>query len=255
MKILALETSGKVASVAIVENDSVLAEYSSSTAKKHAETLMPMIESVVAVVGGSVEDLDFIACTSGPGSFTGLRIAATTAKGLAFAANKPLVAVPTLDAMAFSSELADLANFIALVNMQNVLANLWLVPMIDARREQAYSAFYCNGNRIGEYMAEPVVDIVNALKTKISANDKVVFLADSANIANMLGGLENTGVLPKSLVVMAKISAASVARCAKYIVAANAANIDQYHESNFSLMYIRKPQAEREKAEREQNIP
>ncbi|MCL1988444.1 MAG: tRNA (adenosine(37)-N6)-threonylcarbamoyltransferase complex dimerization subunit type 1 TsaB [Firmicutes bacterium] len=246
MKILGLDTSSRTASVAVVDNGEILAEYTCGGVKKYAETLLPMVELALDATGFSLEDLDCIACSNGPGSFTGLRIAATTAKGLAFAANKPLVAVSTLDAMAFSSELANLASFVKIMKtVQN--ANLWVVPMLDARREQAYSAFYCNGNLVGEYIAENVVDIVSLLQTKMQSNDFAVFLPDTTNIAKILNDLEKVDKFPKSLTIMGKISAASVANCAL----TKWESLDKHHESNFSLMYIRKPQAEREKEERE----
>ena len=106
MKVLALDSSGLVASVALVEDGAMggtlLAEYSVNYKKTHSQTLLPMLDEIVKMTELSLETVDAIAVAAGPGSFTGLRIGSATAKGLGLALNKPLVAVPTLDALAFN---------------------------------------------------------------------------------------------------------------------------------------------------------
>ena len=83
MKILALDTTGLVASVALVDENKTIAEFTTNYKKTHSQTIMPMIEELVKMVDLDLKDVDYIACSSGPGSFTGLRIGAATAKGLA----------------------------------------------------------------------------------------------------------------------------------------------------------------------------
>ena len=102
MKILALDSSGMVASAAIIEDDVLIGEYSINHKKTHSQTLLPMLDEIVKMTETDLEDVDAIALAKGPGSFTGLRIGSATAKGLGLALNKPIVAVPTMDAIAYN---------------------------------------------------------------------------------------------------------------------------------------------------------
>ena len=102
MKILALDSSGLVASVAVVENDNLLGEYTMNYKKTHSQTLLPMLDQVAGMMELDLNTIDVIAVSAGPGSFTGLRIGSATAKGLALALDKEIVSVPTVDAMAFN---------------------------------------------------------------------------------------------------------------------------------------------------------
>ncbi len=126
MKILAIESSGLAASVAIATEGRLIAEYTTNFKKTHSETLMPMIDEIVRSTDTDLKEIDAIAICSGPGSFTGLRIGAATAKGLGLALGRPLVAVPTLQAMAY--------NFYG--------ANQLVAPMLDARRDQVFAGVY-----------------------------------------------------------------------------------------------------------------
>ena len=126
MKILGLDSSGLVASVAVVEDDRLLAEYTTDYKKTHSQTLLPMLDELKKMIELDCSTLDAIAISSGPGSFTGLRIGSATAKGLGLALKKPLVEVPTLEGLAW---------------------NLWgaseiVCPVMDARRNQVYTGAY-----------------------------------------------------------------------------------------------------------------
>lgn len=99
MKVLALDSSGLVASVAVAEDGDMLAEYSVNYKKTHSQTLLPMLDAAVQMIQLDLQTIDAIAVASGPGSFTGLRIGSATAKGLGLALDKPLVAVPTTQAL------------------------------------------------------------------------------------------------------------------------------------------------------------
>ena len=125
MKILALDSSGLVASAAIVEDDVLIAEYTTDT-RNTFQTLLPMLDEIRQMIDLDLHTIDAIAISAGPGSFTGLRIGAATAKGLGLALNLPLVEVPTLEGLAF---------------------NLWgtdklVCPIMDARRNQVYTGIY-----------------------------------------------------------------------------------------------------------------
>ena len=126
MKILAIDSSGQTASVALWENDLTLAEFSIHAKKTHSQTLLPMLEAVREKTEFHMEEIDAVAVTSGPGSFTGLRIGSATAKGLSFAMEKPVVAVPTVDGLAYN-----------LYGTDKVVC-----PIMDARRSQVYTGIY-----------------------------------------------------------------------------------------------------------------
>ena len=100
MKILALDSSGLVASVAVVENDTLLAEYTVNYKKTHSQTLLPMLDEISNMTELDLSTIDAIAVAGGPGSFTGLRIGSATAKGLGLALEKPLISIPTTAAIA-----------------------------------------------------------------------------------------------------------------------------------------------------------
>ena len=102
MKILALDSSGLVASAAVVEDDVLIAEYTTDYKKTHSQTLLPMLDEIRQMIDLDLHTIDAIAISAGPGSFTGLRIGAATAKGLGLALNLPLVEVPTLEGLAFN---------------------------------------------------------------------------------------------------------------------------------------------------------
>ena len=112
MKILGLDSSGLVASVAVVEDDGInsnlLAEYTVNYKKTHSQTLLPMLDEIANMIELDLNAIDAIAVAGGPGSFTGLRIGSATAKGLGLALKKPLVSVPTLEGIAY--------NFVGVIN-------------------------------------------------------------------------------------------------------------------------------------------
>ena len=126
MRVLGIDSSGIVASVAIVEDEELLAEYTVNYKKTHSQTLLPMLDEIVKMLEFDMETIDAIAVAGGPGSFTGLRIGSATAKGLGLALNKELIHVPTVDALAY-----------------NLVGHDGLVcPIMDARREQTYTGIY-----------------------------------------------------------------------------------------------------------------
>lgn len=126
MLTLAFDTSTKTASVALLKEETLLIEHFINTGKNHGETLLPAIENILAVAGVGIAEIELLAVTVGPGSFTGLRVGASTAKGLAFSEGTPIVGVSTLDALA--------AN----VNSGNIM----ICPMLDARKKEVYTALY-----------------------------------------------------------------------------------------------------------------
>lgn len=126
MKIVAIDSSGLVASVAVTEDDNLIAEYTTNYKKTHSQTLLPMLDEVKKMIELDLSTLDAIAVSAGPGSFTGLRIGSATAKGLGLALNKPLIGVPTVDALAMN-----------LYGTDQIIC-----PLMDARRSQVYTGIY-----------------------------------------------------------------------------------------------------------------
>lgn len=126
MKILAIDSSGQTASVAVWEDGLTLAEFYIHAKKTHSQTLLPMLEAVREKIELDIKEIDAIAVASGPGSFTGLRIGSAMAKGFGFALEKPIVPVPTLEGLAYN-----------LYGTDQVVC-----PLMDARRNQTYTGLY-----------------------------------------------------------------------------------------------------------------
>lgn len=126
MKILALETSAVAASVAVCEEEALIAQSFQRTGLTHSATLMPMLETMLKNAGMTLNEIDLIAVAAGPGSFTGLRIGVSAAKGLAWPLDKPCAGVSTLEAMAWQ-----------MTGMNGVVC-----AAMDARRQQVYNALF-----------------------------------------------------------------------------------------------------------------
>ena len=167
MKILGLDSSGIVASVAIVEDENLIAEYTVNYKKTHSQTLLPMLDELVKMTELDLDSVDAIAVAAGPGSFTGLRIGSATAKGLGLALKKPLVEIPTVDALAYN--LYDAKGLIC--------------PIMDARRNQVYTGIY----RFEEHqlvtvegqMAVPMTELIRKLNER---GEEVIFLGDGVPV-------------------------------------------------------------------------
>ncbi|HKZ46929.1 MAG TPA: tRNA (adenosine(37)-N6)-threonylcarbamoyltransferase complex dimerization subunit type 1 TsaB, partial [Thermodesulfobacteriota bacterium] len=131
MKILAIDTSASSGSIALLEDDQVIAELTTCTQKTHVERLLPLIKTLLSSINTKIEDVDGFALTTGPGSFTGLRIGLATIKGLAWSLNKPVVGVSTLEALAMNIPYSDKP----------------ICPILDARKKEVYAGIYkCNDN-------------------------------------------------------------------------------------------------------------
>jgi tRNA threonylcarbamoyladenosine biosynthesis protein TsaB len=164
MIVFASDTSTKKAHFALLENETVRAEVFVYTEKKHGETIVPAIEGLLSMTGRGIEEVDLFVTTVGPGSFTGIRVGVSALKGLAFALDKPLVGVSTLETLA--------------MNVPD--SSITVCPMIDARRDEVYTALYrFNGEtgipeRTGEERAVAPAAFLEDLK------GEVVFLGDGA---------------------------------------------------------------------------
>lgn len=133
--ILCLETATPSCSVALVHNGEVLACEEDPKGQNHSEKITLFIDSVMKKAGISYDQLDAVAVSMGPGSYTGLRIGVSTAKGICYAVSKPLIAVETLEAMAYGGSAV-------ISSERSERRNLLLIPAIDARRMEVYAAIF-----------------------------------------------------------------------------------------------------------------
>lgn len=231
MKLLALDSSGMVASAAILEDDKLLAEYTVNHKKTHSQTLLPMLDTITSMTELDLNSVDAIAISSGPGSFTGLRIGSATAKGLGMALDKPLIEVPTLDALAY-----------------NIYDNDKVVcPIMDARRAQVYTGIYDYKDHklepIEGQMAIPVRELIEKLN---ALEREVIFLGDGVDVYR--DDLDEALTVTHSYAPahVNKQRASAVGALGEiYYKEGHFVNADEHHPE-----YLRKTQAEREREER-----
>lgn len=244
MKVLAIESSGLTASVAVVEETRTVAEYTVDYKKTHSQTLLPMIDEVVRMTDLDLAEIDAIAVSGGPGSFTGLRIGSATAKGLGLALDKPLIHVPTVDGLAYQ-----------VYGCGDIIC-----PIMDARRNQVYTGIYTFSARAGKkegirevdpvfqvlrmQMAIAVEDLIRRLN---NYNRPVVFLGDGVPVYREMlsAGLK----VPYSFApsYMNRQRAAAVGALGIRYYKAGKYETAMEHQPE----YLRQSQAERERAQRE----
>ena len=239
MKVLAIDSSGMTATVAVVEDTQTIAEYTVNFKKTHSQTLLPMIDTMGKMIELDLKSIDAIAVAGGPGSFTGLRIGSATAKGLGL---KPLIHVPTVDGLAYN-----------LYGCQDIIC-----PIMDARRKQVYTGMYTFARREleGSKETELVLDVLEAqnaspideLIERLNIHGRpVVFLGDGVPVYQ--------DVIREKMRVPFSFAPASANRQRAAVV--GALGIQYYKEGKFETAmehqpdYLRVSQAERERAEKE----
>ena len=231
MKILSVDTSSNVASVAICDDEKLICEITVNNKKTHSQTLMPMIDSALKQSDLEISDIDLVASANGPGSFTGLRIGVSAVKGLAHAKNIPVVGVSILKAMAYNLPFCEYV----------------ISPIMDARRNQVYNAVYeWRNGELFEIQAPRALSVDELIDELIKLDKKVVFLGDGVDVqkAYIKEKMADKAVFAP---VSAKEQRASgLAVVAKKIFDEGKA-ISCYE---LAPIYLRKPQAERELEER-----
>ncbi len=231
MKILAFDGTAKAASVAVLDGERVLGYYTVDNGLTQSELLLPMAENLLGSLKLSFQDIELYATSVGPGSFTGVRIGVSLIKGLAFGRNVPCVEVSTLEALAES--LSGLRGLI--------------VPCMDARRAQVYSAtFRSDGEsltRLTEDRAIALSELAEELRT---CDEDIYLVGDGYGVAK--AAMEKAGVVtmntPELLILESAVSVGRVAQ-KKY------ERGEFVSDSELSPVYLRLPQAERERLERE----
>jgi len=226
MKILGIESSSLVASVAIVTDDITTAEYTVNFKKTHSQTLLPMIDEIGKMLELDLHTIDAIAVSGGPGSFTGLRIGSATAKGLGFALDKPLIHVPTVDAMAFN-----------LYGISSLIC-----PIMDARRNQVYTGLY-HYQKDFEVVKEAFAADIHQLIADLNQNgEPVVFLGDGVPVYAAVIQAEMTVPFTFAPAHVNRQRAASVAALGQIYLEQGQTETAAEHAPD----YLRKAQAERE---------
>lgn len=232
MKIIGMDSSGLTASVAIVEDDRLVAEYSVNYKKTHSQTLVPMLDEISKMTELDLSTVDAIAIAKGPGSFTGLRIGSATAKGLGLALDIPIVEIPTTDGLAY--------NFFGTDRL--------ICPIMDARREQVYTGLYKFENDELKVLlpatAEPVEDTVARIN---KMGEPVIFLGDGVAVfkEKILG------------LIKVPVTFAPANKCLQSAGSIASLGMKYFKEGRFVKAsehvpdYLRLSQAEREKQEAE----
>ena len=240
MRVLGIESAAMTASAAIVENGILVAEYTVNYKKTHSQTLLPMIDEIVRMTETDLREIDGIAVSAGPGSVTGLRIGSATAKGLGLAREKPLIHIPTLDAMAWQ---------------------LWgcgglVCPMMDARRGQVYAGVYdcCLGELPQAVIPAAAFDLKEylhaaqkALGEEKSVRSGLIFLGDGTVPGKQIMETELTCMYAIAPAHLNRQRAASVAALGEVYLKKGWTESAADHCPD----YFRMSQAERERKEKE----
>ena len=234
MLILAFESSAKAASVAVTKDEQLLALYTVDNGLTQSELLMPMAESILKSLHLSFSDVELLATTAGPGSFTGVRIGTSLIKGMAFARNIPCSAVSTVEALAKNA-----------VGLSGII-----VPVMDARRSQVYTALFRSDGeelvRLTEDKAIPLTELAEQLKKYVG--EPIYLVGDGYALAHST--LTDCGVhLEKTPPLLITENAYSVAM----IALEKHRRGESVKDRDIKPTYLRLPQAERERLERLQN--
>ena len=240
MLVLALDTTAKTASCALLEKDAGVERMRAVSTicgtLTHSETMLPMIEKMLTNTGKKTADIDLFAVSAGPGSFTGVRIGAAMVKGLAFGSGKPCVGVSTLEALAENLRV-----------VSDNLPDALVIPVMDARRGQVYTAVFGKEGRITEDSLITLDELKIFLEKPEFSAKRIFFVGDGCEIAKkFFDGDDRIADTPALLVPQ---NAYSVARVA-LAVYENADDKSTFTDKTLHPVYLRASQAEREREEK-----
>ena len=227
MKILAIDSTAIVASVALCDDEKLIALYTVNNGNTHSETLLPMVESILKEAKLTPSDIELFAVSNGPGSFTGVRIGCATIKGLAFGRNIPCIGVSTLEALAYNMKGSDGL----------------ICPVMNARRNQVYNALFKFERDKLVRLCEDRAVAISELADEITNEDKIYLVGDGYDITAPAIPTEKLGASHPAMIYQ---NAYSVAICALASYKEGSAVTD----SALSPTYLRPSQAERERAEK-----
>jgi len=231
---LAFDSTAKIASVAICDAGRLLGIYNVDNGLTQSELLLPMAENLLKSLKLSFNDIELLAATTGPGSFTGVRIGAALVKGIAFGKSIPCVSVSTLEALAENA-----------TGLDGII-----VPVMDARRDQVYTAlFSCDGGEVERLTPDSAISVSELSETLKRYPGKKIYLVGDGYATAKRGLLENGVVTESTPPLLISESAYSCA-----IVAEKKYRRGEFtSDLGLSPTYLRLPQAERERLEREKN--
>lgn len=232
MIILALDSTAQTGAVALCRDEKLIASFTLNTGNTHSETLLPSVEAVLKLGDVTVDDVDLFAISKGPGSFTGVRIGAATVKGMAFGKDKPCIGVSTLEALAYN-----LRGFSGIA-----------CPVMNARRSQVYNAlFRVENGKIERLCPDRAIALTELAEELAAYGDTPIYLSgDGYDMTREALTSCNLGNTPEELIYQ---SGYSVAMCALAAYEAGERTTD----AELVPTYLRLPQAERERLEKEQN--
>lgn len=227
MKILALDSTENIAAVAITDGKTLIGSTVINAGKSHSELLLPAIEALMNASGLSYSDIDLFACSSGPGSFTGVRIGVSTVKGLAFGYNKPCVGVSATEALAY--------NFIDFDGI--------ICPAMDARRSQLYNALFRSENGTITRLCEDRTIPAAELAAELMSYDKPIYINGGGEHIIRKAAEGNPNIMPTNEILKYQ-NGYSVALCAlaKY---ESSENKGGFTDLALQPTYLRPSQAER----------
>lgn len=230
MKILAFDSTAKIASVSVTENDREIATFNVNNGLTQSELLLPMAEDLLRRVGISFADIDVFSATMGPGSFTGVRIGAALIKGLAFGRSIPCVEVSTLDSLAEN-----------LVGTEGII-----VPVMDARRNQVYTATFKGYDGKIERLTEDRAISISELAESLKEYSAPIYLVGDGYTVAKAGLLKDGVTTADTPPILINENAYSTARVAyrKYLAG------EITSDKDVTPTYLRVPQAERERLEK-----
>ena len=233
MNILSIDTSGSSAGCAVLSGGIIKASFTLCAGLTHSEVILPAVDQALEMSGLEKKQLDCVAVVAGPGSFTGVRIGVCLAKGIAHAAGLPCARINALDALAYR-----------FIRSQGLIC-----PVLDARRDQVYTALYRAGKGSVEQIMAPEALSVNELSERVTGEESVLFTGDAIprqkeSIRNAFG---ERAVFAGA--DMCYISAATAA------VLAERSRDEWMPPEKLTPMYLRKPQAERQREARKNAEP
>lgn len=225
MKVLSIDSASKVATVALLDDANLIAEYTVNNKLEHSTLIMDIVDNLLSNSNLDINDIDGFVVSKGPGSFTGLRIGMATVKGLSLGSNKPYISISSLDALAYS-----------LVNFDGIIC-----PIMDALRNSVYTCLYKGEGgdlkTLLDYSALEIEELIDLLKEK---DEKVIFTGDAVNKHRdyILEKLPNALFAPIHLNI---IRSSSLGELGLKKLLNN-----EKDDLNSSPFYLKKPQAQRE---------
>lgn len=234
MKILGIDTSSMAASVAVIEDNKLICEYTINTKKTHSQKLMPMIENMLGLSDLNVREIDAIAVCEGPGSFTGLRIGMATAKAIAHVNDIPVIGVNSLEVLAANMNLCDKK----------------ICSILDAQRNQVYmNKYILKDDKITELEEISIKPIDELLEEISSSNEDWVLVGEAVyKYKEKIEEISNI-VIPSPANNITKASTLCFVARDKML-----ANDQVYNCYNINPMYIRKSQAEEQYEEKQKRL-